>query len=475
MKPVSSVGLRGFLSAGALIGLTLILGQRAESKSQISLWTQGDSRASSNLPLADLVARSRAAVVQVRGQLSGHARSAGGGRLSVGTGFVISASGYVVTNEHVVRDSEHLQVRLSDGRELDACVQGFDSTTDIALLKVRSSRPLEVLPLGEPASVRAGDPVFIIGNPFGFDHSVSAGILSAKDRIVERPVSAETSVAAPYAYYLQTDAAINMGNSGGPLLSRQGFVIGVASAFWGGTQPAQGIGFAIPIDVVKQMLPQLATTGHISRSLVGADVQSVDPSLAEAFALSNTQGALLAFVTPQSPGANAGFRPGDVIVAWGEHAIAGVEDFKIFAQLTPAGQRINVRLLRDGKTIKTSLLTSAASATEDSSTHAAACDTPSTSALPVLGLELAKKAAEGGGLVVRTVFAGAARQAGLLPGDVILQINNVALKDPSDLGRGMRPGKKSNPILVRREDANFWVALPAHSQSSAAVPNAIPR
>jgi serine protease Do len=447
----------------------------AEPKTSPPLWRQGESGGSSSLPLAELVARSRAAVVQVRGQLSGHSATTAGGRLSVGTGFVISASGYVVTNEHVIRDSEHLQVRLSDGRELDACVQGFDATTDIALLKVSSTRPLEVLPLGEPSKVRAGDPVFVIGNPFGFDHSVSAGILSAKDRIVERQASSETMAAAPYAFYLQTDAAINMGNSGGPLLSRQGFVIGVASAFWGGTQPAQGIGFAIPIDVVKQMLPQLATEGHVARSWVGADVQSVDPSLAEAFALPSTQGALLAFITPKGPGANAGFRAGDVIVTWGEHTIAGVEDFKIFAQLTPAGQRVNVRLWRDGKTIKTTLLTAKASDAEVTATHAATCKKTSTGALPALGLDLGKKPAEGGGFVVRTVFAGAARLAGLLPGDVILQINDLALKEPADLDHGVRPGKKSNPILVRREESNFWVALPAHSRPSAIAPNAIPR
>lgn len=473
---MSAAGVLLFLSASVRVFLAPLFANAAETKPVSPLWRQGDTRVTSNLPLADLVARSRTSVVQVRGQLTGHSASAAGGRLSVGTGFVVSPAGYVVTNEHVVRDSEQLQIRLSDGRELDACVQGFDAITDIALLKVSSTRPLEVLPLGEPASVRAGDPVFVIGNPFGFDHSVSAGILSAKDRIVERQASSETIAAAPYAFYLQTDAAINMGNSGGPLLSRQGFVIGVASAFWGGTQPAQGIGFAIPIDVVKQILPQLAASGHVSRSWVGADVQTVDPSLAEAFKLPNTQGALLAFVSPKGPGAVAGFQAGDVILAWGEHAIAGVEDFKIFAQLTPARQRINVRLWRNGKTIKTTLLTVTASPTEASSSpHAATCETRATGTLPALGLDLAKKPAEGGGLVVRTVLAGAARLAGLLPGDVILQINDLALKEPADLARGVRPGKTSNPILVRREDSNFWVALPAHAQPSAASLNAIPR
>jgi serine protease Do len=471
----SLVRLAQGLSASLLFFFAPRLAHAAEPKSVGPLWNQGDVRSSSTIPLADLVSRSRSAVVQVRGQLSGSSATSAGGKLSVGTGFVISSTGYIVTNEHVVRDSERLQVRMSDGRELDACVQGFDATTDIALLKVRSLRPLDVLPLGDPSSVRAGDPVFVIGNPFGFDHSVSAGILSAKDRIVERQSASETTTTAPYAFYLQTDAAINMGNSGGPLLSRQGFVIGVASAFWGGAQPAQGIGFAIPIDVVKQMLPQLAARGHVSRSKVGVDVQSVDPSLAEAFALQTTRGALLAFISPKGPGDLAGFRAGDLIVAWGEHSIAGVEDFKIYAQLTPPGQRVNVRLLRDGKSIKTSLVTEAASAVDVALAHAANCETKATGALPILGIDFAHKPAEGGGLVVRTVVAGSARQAGLLPGDVILQINNLTLKEPADIVRGLRHGKRANPILVRREDSNFWVALPAHSTTASASTNAIPR
>ena len=425
------------------------------------LWRQGRASGSAKLPLAALVLRSRGGVVQVRGQLSGRAAQSAGGRLSVGTGFIISAAGYVVTNEHVVRDSEHVAVRLSDGREIEACVQGSDAITDIALLKVRSTRALDVLPLGDPSSVRAGDEVFVIGNPFGFDHSVTAGILSAKDRIVERQASAESTSASPYAFYLQTDAAINMGNSGGPLLSRQGFVIGVASAFWGGSQPAQGIGFAIPIDVVRQMLPQLASTGHVSRSWVGVDVQSIDPSLAEAFALPSTQGALLASVKANGPAALAGFAAGDVIAAWGEHVIAGVEDFKIYAQLTPAGQDVQVKLLRAGRTVRTSLRTAAAPNLATFIRHPATCIEKGVADRPALGVELGKKSAEGGGVTVRTVFAGAARQAGLLPGDVILAVGNVALKDPNDFKRALQAHAKINPLLVRREDSNFWVALPS--------------
>ncbi|MDX2023615.1 MAG: trypsin-like peptidase domain-containing protein [Deltaproteobacteria bacterium] len=423
------------------------------------LWREGKPNRT-NVPLSQLVSRARAGVVQVRGQLAGRAAYSASGRLSVGTGFVISAEGYVITNEHVVREAEELQVRLADGRELSACVQGVDAITDIALLKVRSPRPLAPLPLGDPASVKEGDDVFVIGNPFGFDHSVTAGILSAKDRIVERQATAEAVTTAPYAFYLQTDAAINMGNSGGPLLSSQGFVVGVASAFWGGAQPAQGIGFAIPIDVVKQLLPSLASTGRVIRSWMGVDVQSVDPALADAFGLPSTQGALLAAVAKQGPAAVAGLKAGDVMVAWGKHALAGVEDFKIYAQLTPAGQKVDVRVLRQGVVVKVPIVTGSAPSTPAFVPHPAACASKLMGGLPALGLDY--KSAEGGGVVVRKVSAGAARLAGLLPGDVITQVNDVILKDAADFTRALVASNKPHPILIHREDSFFWVSLPAH-------------
>ncbi len=459
-------------AAGAL-GLALALLTAAasphvawarEPKPNQPLWREGKvSRRQQELPLPALVVRSRAGVVQVRGQFESRAVRTAGGRLSVGTGFVISPEGYIITNEHVVRESEVLEVRLFDGREVAACVVGVDPTTDIALLKTNVPFPLTPLLLGDPKTVRAGDDVFVIGSPFGFDHSVSAGILSAKDRIVDRSGNSTIPTsAAPYAFYLQTDAAINMGNSGGPLLSRHGFVIGVASAYWGGSQPAQGIGFAIPIDVVKQLLPQLAATGHVRRSRVGVDVQAVDALLAQAFALGTTRGALLAAIEPQGPAAKAGLKPGDLVFAWGNHEVAGVEDFKIYAQLTPPGQRVPVKVMRQNRPFRVLLETAAVADAPPATPHAAACATSAAETLPALGLELATQPAKGGGLVVRKVGAGAAREAGLLPGDVILQVHDKVLSGPADLRAALAPSNQTWPLLISREQASFWVALPPH-------------
>lgn len=450
---------------GAVFAFAALVAFAPRSNAQTPpLWREGKATRT-KAPLSQLVLRARAGVVQVRGQLAGRAAYSASGRLSVGTGFVISPDGYIITNEHVVREADELQVRLSDGRELSACVQGVDATTDIALLKVRSPRLLATLPLGDPGSVKDGDDVFVIGNPFGFDHSVTAGILSAKDRIVERQAAAEAIATAPYAFYLQTDAAINMGNSGGPLLSTQGFVVGVASAFWGGAQPAQGIGFAIPIDVVKQLLPSLATAGRVIRSWVGVDVQSVDPALADAFGLPSTHGALLAAVSKQGPAAAAGLRAGDVLVAWGRHVLAGVEDFRIYAQLTPAGQKVEVKVLRQGASLRLPLVAASAPSAPAFVPHPAACAGKLVGGLPNLGLDY--KSAEGGGVVVRKVGAGAARLAGLLPGDVITQVNDLVLKDAADFARALISPNKVHPILIHREDSFFWVGLPAHLPPAA--------
>lgn len=424
------------------------------------LWQEG--RGAGRPPLAALVERCRAAVVQIRGQLTGRAGRGSGAQMSVGTGFVISSAGHVVTNEHVVREADDLRVRLHDGRELSACVVGVDGPTDIALLKVSPPRPLPVLPLGDSTQVKAGDDVFVIGNPFGFDHSVTAGILSAKDRIVDRFAPPEPAAGASYAFYLQTDAAINMGNSGGPLLSRGGVVIGVASAFWGGTQPAQGIGFAIPIDVVKRLLPQLAAVGRAVRSWLGVDVQALDPPLAEAFGLTSTQGALLASVQAQSPAALAGLRAGDVVVSWGGHPLTGVEDFKIYAQLTPPGQRVVVNVRRSGRAHMVTLATVAA-ASPPLAPHPASCQEGGPVQQPPLGLDVQVARGKTPGLLVRTVPAGVARDAGLLPGDVIVQVGAKPVASLGALAEALAPAHAPHAVLVRREQGSFWVALAPHA------------
>ena len=194
----------------------------------------------------------------------GQGRNTGSAGVSVGSGFIVDRKGAVVTNEHVVRGATDLRVRLYDGREFSACVLGTDELADVALLRIEPKEPPPVLPLGDSDKVRVGESVVAIGSPFGFAHSVTAGIVSATERVID-PGTEQSGAEAeepPYSFYIQTDASINLGNSGGPLLDSTGKVIGINAAFWGGPQPAAGVGFAIPVNVVKLLLPRLRDAGE---------------------------------------------------------------------------------------------------------------------------------------------------------------------------------------------------------------------
>jgi S1-C subfamily serine protease len=259
--------------AAIVVGLLSLdlTAQSGQAREPTPVWSGAPRHGKGTAGLAELAERARAAVVHVRGEMpdgsaAGESDSEGG-RTSIGTGFIINKDGYLLTNEHVVRGVIDLRVRLLDGRELGACVVGADMATDLALLKVTTKRPLPVLALGDSASVRVGEPVIAIGNPYGFNHSVTAGIVSAKERVVDRASLHEPGAEDLYSFFIQTDASINLGNSGGPLIDASGAVIGVNAAFWAGhpLQPAQGIGFAIPINMAKALLPRLMQTGTARR------------------------------------------------------------------------------------------------------------------------------------------------------------------------------------------------------------------
>ena len=220
-----------------------------------------------------------------------------------------------------------------------------------------------------------GEQVIAIGNPFGFNNSVTAGIVSAKERVVDHssintPPSGDT-----YSFFIQTDASINLGNSGGPLIDSQGQVIGISAAFWAGhpLQPAQGIGFAIPINMAKTLLPRLRTTGTVPRAYLGVDAQPLDAPLAVALGLPSPRGALLASVEKGSPAEEAGMEPGDVLLTWGSANIATSEDLKIDAQLSVPGTRVRVGIFRDGKRIERTLTMRAAPGRTPSATHPSSC------------------------------------------------------------------------------------------------------
>jgi len=469
------------------------------------LWTTLPASAPRKSPLADLVERAMPAVVHIRGVVTaeehggdGPASDSEGDRISIGTGFIIHRDGYIVTNDHVVRNVTQLRVRFSDGREIPACVLGTDGPTDIALVKVERGAPLPVLPLGDSDRVRVGESVIAIGNPFGFNGSVTAGIVSAKERVVDSPPVNQSLRSAPrlpgsrnaqgaesaprgqraesetYSFFIQTDASINLGNSGGPLIDQAGQVVGVSAAFWAGhpMQPAQGIGFAIPINMAKALLPRLRDQGNVPRSTFGVDAQPLDSALATALGLPSTRGALLASVDRGSPAEIGGIEPGDVVIGWGKVAIATREDLKIDAQLTIPGTQVAVTLLRNGKKLERQVTMKAASVKgQVAPPHPSGCSSPrgdeqGSPARELVVVELpADKAARlpgGRGVAVGEVPSDSpAEAAGLRPGDIVLRVSTAEIHGAADVAAAIR-GHHGGfiPVLVRRSGYDFWVALP---------------
>jgi serine protease Do len=441
------------------------------------LWTSlPRGQTNRRVSLADLADRARPAVVHVRGVAPPEDGSAahGGGdteRISIGTGFIINKDGTIVTNDHVVRNVTHLRVRLYDGRELPACVLGADAPTDIALLKIDAGSALPVLPLGNSDTVRVGEPVVAIGNPFGFNNSVTAGIVSAKERVVDRSTMSVQSNTDAYSFFIQTDASINLGNSGGPLLDTRGQVIGVSAAFWAGhpMQPAQGIGFAIPINMAKALLPRLRDFGTAPRAYLGVDAQPLEASLAAALNLPSTRGALLASVEKGSPAEEAGMEPGDVVFSWDGASIATSEDLKINAQLSIPGRQVKIGILRDGKRIQRTVTMRTALARSPSAVHPSSCSLvmgeglgrPEDVAVVELLPERATQMPGGRGVAVSdTPPEGAAADAGLRVGDVILRVGKTGIRTAQDFTAAIKahPGDMI-PVLIRRSGYDFWAAL----------------
>ena len=259
---------------------------------------------------------------------------------SLGSGFVVDAAGHILTNAHVIEGATTIRVVFDDERELDATIVGVDPATDIAVIRVQPFPELAPLPLGDSDGVRVGDWTVAVGNPFGLSSTVTAGILSARSRR-DVPVGG----AVRYVDFLQTDASINPGNSGGPLLDMSGRVIGINTAV---NREGQGIAFAIPINMVRDVLPQLVDGGRVQRSWLGVFVEGIDEDIALALGLSSTEGALITRAVPGGPASLAGLRAGDVIRRFGETAIDSPDDLKWVASTAGVGETVTVRLLRGG-------------------------------------------------------------------------------------------------------------------------------
>jgi serine protease Do len=371
---------------------------------------------------------------------------------SLGSGFIIDRDGFILTNNHVVEETEEIQVKLSDGKEFKAKVIGRDPKTDLALIRINTNSLLQPLTLGDSDALNVGDWVLAIGSPFALGNTVTAGIVSAKYRRIG---------AGAYDDFIQTDASINPGNSGGPLLNMSGEVVGINTAIYSRGGGSVGIGFAIPINMAKELLPQLRK-GKVVRGWLGVMIQEITPALKDKLELPSEEGALVSQVTPGGPAAKAGIERGDVIISFDGKKIKDMHDLPFLVATTPAGKKVQVEVVRKGerKTFEVEVgeLKEETPAAEEESK-------------PYLGMTVEDispkttseyKLSETSGVVVTWVESDSpADQAGLRPGDVILEIDQNRVKDLKQFEGRLHEYHKGDIILflISRGGNTLYVTL----------------
>jgi len=374
---------------------------------------------------------------------------------SLGSGFIIDAAGYILTNRHVIADADEIVVRLSDRRELVAEVVGSDRRSDIALLKVEAEQ-LPVVKLGDDADLKVGEWVMAIGSPFGFDHSVSVGVVSALGRALP---------SESYVPFIQTDVAINPGNSGGPLFDLNGKVVGINSQIYSRTGGFMGLAFAIPISVAMDVVAQLKAQGYVQRGWLGVLIQNVTRELAESFGMRHPSGALVAQVLEKSPAAAAGLEVGDVILSFDGQPIQDSSDLPPLVGRTPVGEEVVLQILRRGSEQSLRLTIGELPAEEE---LAQGRGETVERGISRLGLQIAPLETEqqqqlgiDGGVIVTEVRGGAAQQAGVRQGDVVLQIDGVAVEDVAQFRRLVEalPAGRTVPLLIQRDRGPIFLAL----------------
>lgn len=380
----------------------------------------------------------------------GHFRQHGNG-----SGVIIDAEGHILTNHHVVVRADEVRVTLTDGREYEARVVGRDPKTDLAVLQVDVSESLPVAPLGSSDTLRVGDWVMAIGNPFGLSHTVTAGIVSGKGRIIG---------AGPYDDFIQTDASINPGNSGGPLFNLRGEVVGINTAM---VPHGRGIGFAIPIDTAKPLIPQMVATGSVTRGYLGVSIQSITPDLAEALKLDVTAGALVGEVMPDSPAAQAGLQSGDVITAFDGKPVASSQDLPGIVAETPVGQDVTVTVQRQGEPLELAVTVGKMHMETAQATGSQESDRGN------LGLYLRDRQAGARGdgdpapangvLVTRVQPGSPAASSGIRGGDVILQVDQKPVASIADVKQVLAETDEESPLvmLIKRGQGSFYVVIKA--------------
>ncbi|HTQ74021.1 MAG TPA: DegQ family serine endoprotease [Burkholderiales bacterium] len=368
----------------------------------------------------------------------------------IGSGFIISPDGYILTNAHVVNGATEVDVKLTDRREFKSKVIGSDSRTDVALLKI-DAKGLPTLKIGDPSKVRVGQWVVAMGSPFGFENSVTAGIVSAKSR---------TLPDSGYVPFIQTDVAVNPGNSGGPLFDLKGEVIGINSQIYSQTGGYMGLSFAIPIDVAMHVEEQLQRYGKVTHGRLGVTIQEIDQNLAESFGLKKVQGALVSAVENGSPAARAGVKPGDVILGFDGKAVDHSSTLPLLVGDMKPGQIAELRVWRDGSERTLKVTVGAAPAEQVASSNAPAGNNSGRLGLivrPLTSDEIAQMHVKGGLVVEES--GGAAAKAGIEPGDVILALNEQPVKSTRELRRLLDKSGKRVALLVQRNNSQTYVPV----------------
>jgi serine protease Do len=374
-------------------------------------------------------------------------------RQSLGSGFIINSDGYVMTNNHVVANASEIKVKLENGSEYIAEVLGKDEKYDLALLQIKPGEKLPEVKFGDSDALEVGDWVIAIGNPFGLAHTVTAGIVSAKERVIG---------AGPYDDFIQTDAAINQGNSGGPLFNANGDVVGINAAI---LAAGQGIGFAVPINMAKNFIKDIMTKGKVTRGWLGVHIQNLTDEIAESMGVKTSQGALVAQVFAGSPAEKAGIISGDILLEFNGKKVKGGEDITRLVGMTEPGGSFKITLLRNGKekTVEGVIVERTESET--------AAKTPEGKLSEGLGMKLAEITPEiaekmgvkpGKGIFVSDVdISGKSAEAGIRKGDIIIEINRKQVNSIKDFQTVISGIRKSDSILmlVQRNDNYFYTVL----------------
>ncbi len=372
-------------------------------------------------------------------------------RQGAGSGVIISDDGYILTNNHVVEGAEELSVTLNDKNEYKAKIVGRDPKTDLAVLKIEVDGKLPAATLGDSEHLRVGEWVLAIGNPFGLSHTVTSGIVSAKGRIIG---------AGPYDDFIQTDASINPGNSGGPLFNMEGEVVGINTAI---IPQGQGIGFAIPVNTAKPLIPQLVDKGEVSRGYLGVNIQTITKDLATALKINEEKGALVADVFPDTPALEAGIKRGDVIIKFDGKEVMDSHDLPTMVAATPVGEKVKLTLVRDGKKKKITVkigelpsdetLAQKSGSTDDDKWGLMLKDLDPTTAHR-LGVD------DKGVLVANVQPGSPADQAGLRRGDVIVEINQKKVDTIKEAKKQIHKAEDDALLLlIKRGQGSFYAAL----------------